>query len=573
MDKKSFRIRTTPGGEDKYLNIKLEQNFDYLEILSLKIDQENFYRDFSADYGVLVGRVIANDGLGIPNANISVFIPISDEDVDNSEIAAIYPYSDIHDKNRVGTSYNLLTPTSKMNVGTFPSKQQFLDNDTYLEVYEKYYKFTTKTNKSGDYMIFGLPVGSNSIHMDLDLSNIGEYSFRPNDLIASGVSDKLFRKTGTDSYEFLESNELETLPQIVIQNTNIDIKPLWGNVEENEIGITRYDFKISILANPTATFVVNYGLDKYVGVKSGQIIDDFSYLMIYNGRRDGVTEGGSNKYLPSRMNNLYPFVTDGDGTNLGEPYMKITKWDKNFTKGEETEDVKIIKTAVTTKLGALIAYLPCDQDKYITDEFGDNIPSLDDTKGIGTTGRYSMEVLMDDGTIPNYTAYWSYIIQNQGQDPTKKGFKFDRYRVYSASMRFASNERAKYPFALRASTDNNVVNYPNYDFESQDWVNCFLYFGKMGDGNQQTKETYVPHEVLYDLGRKYYKVETKFIDITNYIDLLADTVSTHYYEASNSDIKFASANPAPSRSNKYIFLLGLRNSLNNFKTLKSNIVR
>ena len=38
---KSIRLKTTPGGEDKNLSIKLEQNFDFLEVLSLKISQKD----------------------------------------------------------------------------------------------------------------------------------------------------------------------------------------------------------------------------------------------------------------------------------------------------------------------------------------------------------------------------------------------------------------------------------------------------------------------------------------------------------------------------------------------------
>ena len=35
---KSYRIRTQVG-VDKYINVKLDQDFDFLEILSLKINQ------------------------------------------------------------------------------------------------------------------------------------------------------------------------------------------------------------------------------------------------------------------------------------------------------------------------------------------------------------------------------------------------------------------------------------------------------------------------------------------------------------------------------------------------------
>ena len=41
----SIRIRTTPNGTDNYLTLKLEQDFDFIEILSLKI-RPNFSTAF-----------------------------------------------------------------------------------------------------------------------------------------------------------------------------------------------------------------------------------------------------------------------------------------------------------------------------------------------------------------------------------------------------------------------------------------------------------------------------------------------------------------------------------------------
>ena len=40
---KSFRIRTTPGNDNGYLkvNVDLNQNYDHLEILSLKIYKDD----------------------------------------------------------------------------------------------------------------------------------------------------------------------------------------------------------------------------------------------------------------------------------------------------------------------------------------------------------------------------------------------------------------------------------------------------------------------------------------------------------------------------------------------------
>ena len=49
---KSYRIRTTPGQENNgfiNVNVDLNQNYDQLEILSLKISQKDDYQNFCSD--------------------------------------------------------------------------------------------------------------------------------------------------------------------------------------------------------------------------------------------------------------------------------------------------------------------------------------------------------------------------------------------------------------------------------------------------------------------------------------------------------------------------------------------
>ena len=75
---KTYRIRTEVG-VDRQVNIELEQDFDQLEILSLKVRSEDVYTRMCADYGVIVGRVLANGGYGVPNVRVSVFIPVISE--------------------------------------------------------------------------------------------------------------------------------------------------------------------------------------------------------------------------------------------------------------------------------------------------------------------------------------------------------------------------------------------------------------------------------------------------------------------------------------------------------------
>jgi len=143
---KSQRIYLSSGNtgndtQDKHIKIKLEQNVETIEFMSLSLGTADAYQNFNADYGVLVGRVIANGGVGVPNAKISVFIPLTDEDSTNGDIYSIYPYKTPRDKNNDGKRYNLLPRVSKKDpttglfvpkqpFGSFPIKEEIVGNPT-----------------------------------------------------------------------------------------------------------------------------------------------------------------------------------------------------------------------------------------------------------------------------------------------------------------------------------------------------------------------------------------------------------------------------------------------------------
>lgn len=223
----TYRIKTEIG-KDKVVNFQLDQNIEFLELLSFKVRQSDVYTLDCANYGVVAGRITANNGFGVPNARVSVFIPLSEEDENNELIASIYPYKSISDKNEDGYRYNLLPyePSYPGHVatGTFPTLNDVMTDGQAIEVYEKYYKYTVKTNSSGDYMIFGVPVGSYSVLMDLDLSDIGEFSLTPQDLIRMGRATEAQFKGNS----FQSSPDLASLPQIVSLSKGVEISPLWG---------------------------------------------------------------------------------------------------------------------------------------------------------------------------------------------------------------------------------------------------------------------------------------------------------------------------------------------------------
>ena len=359
----TVRIRTTPNGSDKYLKVKLEQDFDFVEILSLKISQEDAYIKFCSDYGAIVGRVTINNGFGIENAKVSVFIPLDDIDKNNPLIKGLYPYEVITDKDSDGIRYNVLPKISETDnpcytpVGTFPAKREILDNDTMLEVYCKYYKFTTTTNYAGDFMIFGVPLGSYQVHVDADISDIGIVSQRPYDMISQGTPAKLFESPT----KFKGGKNLDKLIQIKTLNAGVDVQPFWGDTENCIIGITRLDFDLNTTIIPAAIFM-------------GSIYGDQNKHSI-------------NKHCRPR---LKLGLTCEQVTGPGSVDM-IRK-----TVDNKIEDFSVDGGRVIDDDGTWAFQVPMNLDYMITAEDGSMIASQDPNRGIPTRARVRFNIGMDE---------------------------------------------------------------------------------------------------------------------------------------------------------------------------------
>lgn len=363
MTNNTIRINTTPNGSDKYLKVKLEQSFDFIEILSLKITQEDAYRTFCSDYGVVVGRVIINSGFGVPNAKVSVFIPIDNVDIDNPNIKGLYPYELVTDKDSDGIRYNLLSKEPETNnpcftpIGTFPTKRDILDNTDMLDIYQKYYKFTTTTNHAGDFMIFGVPLGTYTIHVDADISDIGIASQRPYDSISQGTPLKMFESPT----KYKGGTNLDKLIQLKTVNTSVNVQPFWGDTDNCSIGISRIDIDLNYNITPSALFM-------------GSIFGDHE-------------KNSVNKNCRPRkdMGDLCEQVT-GEGT------IEMIRETLDGT----IESFDINGGRVIDDSGSWAYQIPMNLDYMITDETGELILSEDPNKGIPTRANVRFRIGMDE---------------------------------------------------------------------------------------------------------------------------------------------------------------------------------
>jgi hypothetical protein len=377
------RISTNIGNDQKVV-VEIKQDYDLLEILSLKFTQTDIYSSMCSDYGVVCGRISVNNGFGVPNARVSIFIPVSEEDLNDPVISALYPFSQVGDKNDDGYRYNLL-PQRKQHgghapTGTFPDQTDILTREEVLEVYEKYYKYTVKTNDAGDFMIWGVPLGQQTIHVDVDLSDIGCFSLRPDDFIRQGRGVDSFENT----FKYKSSNDIDTLPQIISFDKNIEVYPFWGNEDLCEIGITRTDFDLSskgVKIQPKAYFLGSIYSDQGKNTVNKECRPTGSM-----GRKCDLTT------YPAVIE-MIRFTTRKDENN--RPILEFF---------EIQEDID--------ESGSFVLPLPMNLDYVFTNEFGENEITDDPNKGIPTSSCYRFRISGKNETLGRVRTVASYLIPN-----------------------------------------------------------------------------------------------------------------------------------------------------------------
>jgi hypothetical protein len=447
MDERNIRIPVDLNSDDKVINVKLDQEFDNLEILSLKISSSDTYTRQCSDYGVIVGRVMLNSGFGVQNAKVNVFIPITAEDSLRPEITEIYPFDSINTTFPNGVRYNLLPRVrntknlSHRSVGNFPDPSDFANYPQYVEVMDKYYKYTTVTNESGDYMIFGVPTGQHDIVMDFDLFDTNSFELTANDLVEqislnnsveqlttllnanANTNEDIenvdrvpgFKYLGNNNYEIDLKTNLDEMPNIFHQVKQITVSPFWGDNDACDVGITRCDFRINYKYTPTAIF---FG---FIQTTDKSFYIRFDNAFVSPGVNDtGDSEKpeifGKDNVAVNEYGSLFPFQ---------KLEVVVYRLDDKLTPGSRK------RLGVYTGSfynGIFRITLPMYTDYYITDESGELIPTNDTTLGIPTKGYYAFEIYDTDDGFTNrrepFGQFFNYIVPGVRIPSTTTGDAF-----------------------------------------------------------------------------------------------------------------------------------------------------
>lgn len=478
MSNKSKRIRVNLNNNtDKHIKLNLNQDIEEFNILSLKLTQEDIYNSFNSDFGVIVGRVNGNDNVGIPNVRVSIFIPISDEDKNNPNIVALYPYESPRDLNKFNKRYNLLPRTSildengnykpKQPFGSFPNKAEISVDETYLEIYEKYYKYTTITNDSGDYMLFGVPTGIQTVHISVDITDIGQYSMSPIEMIQNlGYSENLFTE---DGFNIITQERLEDLPNIETQEIAVDVIPFWGDNNNFEIGITRQDFNIKAQIKSSAIIFGTIGTMGEPCVIGSPFYGDrrvgsFYYTSPENEQNIDIrTLRGSNN-LRFRLYTYPSYINESDiDDDLNTNFSDSTDYYNNRKINPASDIVEVDESEYYYYVndGFFVLVVNCNRDKKITNELGE-LENVEDDNQNGVFTKFLGMILVDyedDEANLNIT-------QNHNGDT-----------YYGDDKAFNTRGILKIPqsdYSLMPEVEEDDSNYDYYLIRSEKWRKTYF---------------------------------------------------------------------------------------------------
>ena len=309
------------------------------------------------------------------------------------------------------------------NVGTFPNKRLVLDNDDVIEVFDKFWKYTTVTNTSGDYMLYGIPTGNHTLHMDVDLSDIGLLSQRPTDMIFKGYNINQFESPT----KFKKDTNLNSLAQIKSQDVGVFVYPFWGDSTDNpdNIAVTRCDIQVDYKFEPTCIFI-------------GSIITD-----------TGSNAIGKNCAGTDSVGKMSDLVA-------GEGSIEMIR----KTIDNKVEEFQIKGNRVIDGDGVWCYQIPMNLDYVMTDEFGNLVPTDNPDKGIPTRARVRFRISLDDAPSDNTARKrCKYLVPNNPRLDAERFPVFTADEAHEPDYEFGTNTREESYCDLFWNKVYSVKNY------------------------------------------------------------------------------------------------------------------
>ena len=212
---------------DYYLNIKVNRSINTLDTLNIYNVPVNEATKFTNDTGVLFGKIDAIQVIKDDSGN-KIKIPLRDTVVGifnpSDEIPSIGSLDQNGDRITLSLYENLPYDVSlPANLSGYPTFQSFLTDVNYskndfenLNIPAKY-KYTTITNENGEFVLHNIPIGQQTLMIEVDLLKLG--------LNPEEVALNFF------PYPTVDDPNVSTIPHYYFNQFPINIVPSWGDLQ------------------------------------------------------------------------------------------------------------------------------------------------------------------------------------------------------------------------------------------------------------------------------------------------------------------------------------------------------
>ena len=229
--------------EDFYVDLKIQRSYNSLDTLKVYNNLVDSYPTQESTTGVVFGRLTAiqklkneeGQNIRIPLANvpIGIFNP-------SNSFPEIFSVDDNGDR----ISLNIKEAANKQDY--FNDYSYFTDYDNYLRSADSFsavpaqYKYVTKTNENGEFILYDIPVGQQIAMFEVDLFKQG--------LTKDEIALNFFPFPNTD-----DAN-IDSTPSFAYKQFPIDVVPSWGL---SQTGYTNLDIHINLDLRKWATFYIS----------------------------------------------------------------------------------------------------------------------------------------------------------------------------------------------------------------------------------------------------------------------------------------------------------------------------
>ena len=227
--------------DDLFIDLKLTRTSDTLDTLNILNTLTNSIPTQEAKTGILFGKLEAIQKLKDVNGN-KIRIPLKNVPIGIFNASPDFPSPTSVDVNGDRIILNLKESAQQLEYFNFDSfsadTETFLRSGSQFTTVPSQYKFITKTNDNGEYVIYNAPVGSQILVFEIDLLKQG--------LTKDEVALNFF------PYPADENANVDNIPNFFFRQIPANVIPAWGTAQS---GYTELNVSVNLDLRKWTTYI------------------------------------------------------------------------------------------------------------------------------------------------------------------------------------------------------------------------------------------------------------------------------------------------------------------------------